>query len=163
MTVSTSAQPFLATAEQGRAIWHMGALMQFKAVGEDTAGQFWLAEQHSVQGYASPLHKHSREDELFIMLDGELSIRVGDESYAAPAGSISFAPRGLPHAFRVESRTARFLIVTTPAGFERWFFETGAPADTLTIPPPPSGLPDIGALVGSLRAYGVEVLGPPPA
>ncbi len=156
----TALQPFLSTAEEGRAIWHMGALMQFKAVGEDTGGQYWLAEQTSRQGYASPLHRHTNEDELFIVLDGELSISVDGKTHRAEAGSIAFAPRGLPHTFRVDSPKARFLILTTPAGFERWFFETGIPADSLEIPPPRE-LPDVEKFIESLRSYGVEVLGPP--
>jgi len=158
----TIVQPFSAPADQGRDIWHMGALMRFKAVGEDTGGQFWLAEQVSNRGYASPLHRHTNEDELFIVLDGELSIGVDDRTYQAAAGSITFAPRGLAHTFQVESPEARFLILSTPAGFERWFFETGMPAQELTVPPAMELPPDIEGLIRSLKAYDVELVGPPP-
>src|SRR6267154_1146306 len=47
-------KPYLATPEQGVAIWHMGALMQFRATSEQTGNQFWMAEQTSHFGYASP-------------------------------------------------------------------------------------------------------------
>jgi len=157
----TTSRPFHIEPAGGRAIWHLGARMDFKAVGEDTAGQYWLAEQISDKGYASPLHRHSREDELFIVLDGELTVGVGDRDMAVPAGGVAFAPRGLPHRFRVESPSARFLVLTTPAGFERWFFETGTPASDGGTPPPPAGPPDVGALIASLARYGVELLGPP--
>lgn len=153
--------PFQTATGEGRAIWHMGALLQFKAVGAETGGRFWLAEQTSARGYASPLHRHTNEDELFIVLDGEISVEVDGKPFAAPAGSVTYAPRALSHTFRVESPTSRFLILTTPAGFENWFFETGQPAGSLTIPQMPEP-PDVGALIGSLAAYGVEVLGPPP-
>jgi hypothetical protein len=62
----------------------------------------------------------------------------------------------------VESPTSRFLILTTPAGFEQWFFDTGEPAQSLTIPPEPTEPPDFGRIIGSLTAYGVEPLGGPP-
>lgn len=156
-----SAAPFLTTPGQGRALWHMGALLTFKATGEDTDGRFWLAEQISNKGYASPVHRHSREDELFIVLDGDLRVQVGDKSYTASAGAVTFAPRGLAHSFQVESPSARFLILTTPAGFEQWFFDTGQPAMSLTIPPMPDGPPDVGRLIASLQSFGVELIAPP--
>lgn len=158
--------PSLALSEkEGNAIWHMGALMTFKAVGSDTAGQFWLAEQVSERGYESPLHRHTREDELFVVLDGELSVRVADDKYEVSPGGIAFLPRTLPHSFRVESPAATFLIFSTPAGFEQWFMETGVPAQSRTVPPLPDGPPDEAAimqLVSSLARYGVELAGPPP-
>lgn len=157
-----SLSPLLAVSGQGRALWHLGALLEFKATGEDTDGRFWLAEQTSAQGYASPVHKHTREDELFIVLDGGLRVQVGTEHYEVPTGAITFAPRGLAHSFQVTSPTARFLILTTPAGFEEWFFQTGQPASERVIPPMPSGPPDIGKLVASLQSFGVELIAPPP-
>jgi quercetin dioxygenase-like cupin family protein len=156
-----SVSPLLAVPGQGRALWHLGALLEFKATGEDTDGRFWLAEQTSDRGYASPVHRHTREDELFIVLDGELSIQVDSEKFAAPTGAIAYAPRGLAHAFQVTSPSARFMILTTPAGFEEWFFQTGQPAEARVVPPMPSGPPDIGKLVASLQAFGVEMIAPP--
>lgn len=158
----TSIQPFFTPAEKGRALWHMGALVEFMAVGEETDGQFWLAQQTGAKGFASPLHQHSREDELFFVMDGELAVHVGDEVFAAEAGAAAFAPRGLPHAFRVVSPTARFLVFSNPAGFEGWFFETGETAGSLVVPPPLEGPPDIGRMISTLAAYGVDLLGPPP-
>lgn|SRR5487761_912917 len=163
--VQSLSQPFSLGENEGNSIWHMGALMTFKAVGSDTAGQFWLAEQTSEQGYQSPLHQHTREDELFIVLDGELTIRVADDTFEVSPGGVAYLPRQRPHTFRVASQVAKFLVVSTPAGFEQWFFDTGTPAQSLTVPPLPGGPPDeaaIGALISSLAPYGVEVLGPPP-
>lgn len=158
----TVLQPFATKAEGGRAIWHLGALMQFKATGKDTGGQFWLAEQTSNRGYASPLHRHTREDELFIVLDGELTVQVGETVHQVEAGGLAFAPRQLPHTFSVVSPTARFYILSTPAGLENWFFETGEEAGSLTVPAPSAQLPDFGRLIASLAPHGVDFLGPPP-
>jgi quercetin dioxygenase-like cupin family protein len=165
MTAITAASSFAIGEAEGTSIWHMGALMTFKARGEDTGGLFWLAEQTSEQGYASPLHQHSREDELFVVLDGQLTVRVADDAYEVSAGGVAFLPRQRPHTFRVDSPVAKFLVFSTPAGFENWFIETGIPAQSLTVPPLADAPPDeaaIGALISSLASYGVSLLGPPP-
>src|SRR5713226_5740432 len=114
-------KPLMATQEQGRAIWHMGALMLFKATSEQTGNLFWLAEQTSKAGYASPVHVHSWEDETFYVLDGELSIEIDGTMHRPTAGGTVFAPRGLPHSYKVESPVARWLVLGTPGGFDGWF------------------------------------------
>jgi quercetin dioxygenase-like cupin family protein len=157
-------KPFLATPEQGRAIWHMGALMVFKATSADTDNQFWLAEQTSNFGYASPVHVHSKEDELFYVLDGELSIEIDGTMHRPTAGSTVFAPRGLPHSYKVESAEARWLVLGTPGGFDGWFFDTGKEAERLEVPEfNPADFPDFGEVIASVERYGGKVLGPPRA
>jgi quercetin dioxygenase-like cupin family protein len=68
-----------------------------------------------------PLHTHAF-DEAFYVLEGELTVRIVDELTAVGAGQLAFARRGIPHtlANRCDA-AARFLIVCTPAGFEREF------------------------------------------
>ncbi|HEX4831698.1 MAG TPA: quercetin 2,3-dioxygenase [Trebonia sp.] len=157
-------EPYLATAEQGTAIWHMGALMVFKATSEQTGGQYWLAEQRSANGYASPVHLHTREDETFYILEGEVSIEIDDTLHLAGPGGTVYAPRGLPHSYKVESAQARWLVLGTPGGFDGWFFDTGKPADQLVIPEfNPADFPDFGDVIASVEAYGGKVLGPPRA
>jgi mannose-6-phosphate isomerase-like protein (cupin superfamily) len=155
-------KPFLCGPQEGRAIWHFGALVVLKATGEDTGGQYWLQEQWCNGGYGSPVHVHGREDELFHVLEGELSIEVGGELFdVAPGGSI-FLPRNIPHSYKVESDSAHFLVFGTPAGYENWFIETGVPAERLEVPPfDPASFPDFGAVIASVEKYGGKVLGPP--
>ena len=120
---------------RGPVLWHLGALLTFKATSEQTAGRMWAMELLAPRGMATPVHRHSREDEAFYVLDGEVSVYVGDQVVRAEAGSFLWAPREVPHAFCVESAQARPLVVSTPAGFERFFFDTGEPAaraDTAT-------------------------------
>ncbi|SFB39939.1 Cupin domain protein [Amycolatopsis marina] len=154
--------PFQTTSADARALWHMGALLRLKATGEDTAGQFSLTEHTCRQGTASPLHRHTREDEAFLVLEGELRIYIDGRHYHAQAGSLTFAPRGLPHAYRATSPTCRFLALITPGGFEQWFAETGEPALSPNLPPAPSGPVDTTRLISAAARYGVEVLGPSP-
>lgn len=157
-----TSQPFVKDADGGRAVWHVGALLKFMATGAETDGQFWLAEQLSPAGYASPVHMHTREDEFFVVLEGELIIRIGDDEHKLGVGASAFAPRNIPHQYRVEAEGTRFLVLGTPAGFEEWFLRTGEPAQALTLPPPRQEPPDFARLMGALGPLGVELVGPPP-
>jgi len=72
-------------------------------------------------GYSPPLHVHGREDEVFYMLEGELTIRVGAAERRLAAGQAALAPIGVPHTFRVDSPAgARWLNITTHGDFERF-------------------------------------------
>ena len=82
-------------------------------------------------------HIHHREDEAFYVLDGQLTFHVGDAVLTAAAGSLAFAPMGIPHTFTVDTEPSRILVITSPAGFERFVFELGVPA---TSDVPPAGL-----------------------
>lgn len=147
---------------QGRALWHLGALLNFKALGAETGGQFWAIEGLADSHMAVPLHAHSREDELWYVLEGTIRFTISDETRDAGPGTFAYIPRNVPHTFQVLSDTARWFGVGTPAGLEHWFFETGVPAERLTLPPPPDTPPNVEMIVASLRDYGTETLGPPP-
>jgi mannose-6-phosphate isomerase-like protein (cupin superfamily) len=70
----------------------------------------------------TPLHVHSNEDELFLALEGEHVIQVGDQEHRIGPGESAFGPRGVPHAQRrVVPGEGRMLIVITPGGFEGFF------------------------------------------
>ena len=90
-----------------------------KASRRSTGGAVSVFETTVADG--PPLHVHEREDECFYILDGELSIRCGTDTFDAPAGSFVFLPRGRPHQFRATGRPARLLLITVPGGIEDYF------------------------------------------
>lgn len=163
MTSQLITQPYHLPAGDGPARWHLGALLTFKATAATTGGRLWAKELLAERGMASPVHRHSREDEAFYVIEGAVSVHVGDTVEQVGAGGFVWAPRDVGHAFCVESPQARMLVVSTPAGFEQFFFDTGEPAAALTVPPPAEGPPDLEALVAALADYRVDILGPPPA
>jgi hypothetical protein len=110
---------------------------------------------------AVPLHTHRREDEIWYVLEGEIRFVVGEEARVAGPGAFVYIPRNVPHTFQVLSETARWFGIGTPAGLDQWFFDTGMPAESLHLPPPPIAPPDVEAIVISLKAYGTETIGPP--
>ena len=160
-STTTGTSPLAVPPGSGRHVWHIDNLMTFKAVAADTGGRLALWEQSLPLGSSPPLHVHHRDDEAWYVLEGELTFRVAEDTYAAEAGSFLWAPRGLPHTFRVDSPTARLLGIAVPAGFEEFFLATGRPAGTPTIPPPPDGPPDMGALLATAARHGADLLGPP--
>ena len=151
---------------QGRPLWHLGALMNFKALTEETNGQFWAVEGLADKKMAVPLHVHTREDEAWFVLEGEVAFTLGEEVISGGPGTFVYIPRNVAHTFQVKSETARWLGFGFGGNFDQWFFETGEPAASLTLPPAAAEPPTeaaIQALTASLKAYGTDTLGPPPA
>jgi len=159
----------IATAEavvvgpgEGYASWFQGNRITIKATAASTGGAFGLVESLVAPGYSPPLHIHDREDETFWVLEGELTIRCGDATFRAPAGSCAFLPRGVPHTFVVDgSRPARMLGMVTPGGGEAFFVEGGQPAQGDGFPPPTP--PDLEQLQRVATQFGNRIVGPPMA
>ena len=150
---------------EGEALWWLGVLATIKVAGEQTGGQYALVEILAPDGYGSVLHVHHQEDEGFYILEGELTLYVGDQTLKAHPGSFLFGPKDVPHAFTVDSGPARLLFVLSPAGFEDLIREMGEPARELTIPPQPEEPPDeaeMQRMMAIAAKYGNEILGPPP-
>jgi quercetin dioxygenase-like cupin family protein len=91
--------------------------------GEQTDGHLGLIEETLSPDFdGPPLHVHPAFDELFFVLEGELTFQVRDGLKTVAAGDWLLAPRGVPHTFANHSdQPARALIAVTPAGFERYF------------------------------------------
>ncbi len=143
---------------QHDAYWWQGSLMTIRARAEDTGGALGLVEASFYEGFGPPLHVHSREDEAFYVLEGRIRFRQGDHDFVAGPGAWVWGPRGVPHAFRVESERARALVLMTPGGFER-MFEGGVPAHGETAAPPQEGY-DPEAAMAVAKRFGFEVVGP---
>ena len=76
-------------------------------------------------GGGPPLHIHTREDETFYVLDGEVEFLLGEETVTARRGDFVNIPRGTVHRFiNTGTDTARLVLTFTPAGIEQWFAET---------------------------------------
>jgi quercetin dioxygenase-like cupin family protein len=144
------------------AIWFLGVLSQVRVSGEQTGGAFSLTDNLARRGDGSPVHVHDRDDETFIVLDGELRVLVGEDDSTAGPGTVAVLPRRLRHAYVVTSATARFLSLHTPAGFERFAAEVGEPAPALTLPAEPTEPPDPAALAQAAARHGITILAPPP-
>jgi quercetin dioxygenase-like cupin family protein len=140
------------------AFWWQGSLMKIKARAEDTGGALGLVDGSFYKGFGPPLHIHSREDEALYVLEGQIRFRQGDDEFVAGPGTWVWGPRGVPHAFKVESERARALVLVTPGGFERMFAEGGVPAGESAGPPEQEYDPEAATAIS--EKFGFEVVGP---
>ena len=129
----------------------LGSRARILATSESTGGKFGLVDMIEVAaGDMPPLHIHHTHDEGFLLLHGQLSLFLPDREIVLHPGEFVLAPRGVPHTYQVGDTPARWLVLSTPAGFER-FVEDVAALDELT----PETLTATGA------GHGIEILGPP--
>ena len=101
-------------------------------------------------GEMPPLHIHHNEDEGFYVLGGEITLFLPGEKVRLGAGDFLLAPRGVPHAYQVGDAPARFLVLSSPGGFEA-FVRDAAALDELT--------PE--SLGATAAVHDIEILGPP--
>lgn len=147
--------------DEGEITWFLGGLLTWKASSEQTAGQYDLVEQLGAKGFMAPPHIHDSDSEGFYVLEGEVSVTIGDQTRIVPAGSFAFVPPKVPHAFEVVSPQARILTIITPAGLRKFFEEVGEAATTRGLPPPPEGPPDVQRLTEIAARHGITIFPPP--
>ena len=95
------------------------------------------------------------------MLEGRLTVLAGDERVELEAGGTALVPMGMAHTFRVDSATARVLVLSTPAGLERFVRDGSVPAAAPTLPPADTPRPLPEELERIFREHGQVNLGPP--
>lgn len=153
-----SHNPIVNTTPQGRTVAVVGDVYRFLATGDGTNGKYALWEALVGPGGGPPPHVHSREEEGFYVLEGEITFTINGERVVATAGMFANMPVGTPHSFKNESsKTARMLISLAPAGLEKMFFEFGVllPEGSATALPPTKE--EIEKLLAVAPKYGNEI------
>ena len=149
--------PTLRKPHEGRTIAVVGDIYRFLATGEETGGKYAMWEAIVPPGGGPPPHVHSREEESFYILEGEITFTVGNETIIATAGTFANMPVGSLHSFKnANDKTARMIISVAPAGLEKMFLEVGVPVKLGETPPPPSKA-EIEKLLTVAPSYGVEI------
>lgn len=159
--MSTARTETIRTPNLGQSIAVVGDVYRFLATGDDTAGKYAMWEAIVPPGGGPPPHVHSREEEGFLVLEGEITFQVGEKRIVAKAGTFANIPVGTTHSFKNESdRQAKMIITVAPAGLEQMFFEVGLPLPQgATIAPKPSS-EDVEKMLNASPKYGIEILPP---
>ena len=144
---------------EGERLWFLGTLATIRIAGEAVAGRFALIEFLFPRHASPPLHTHP-QDESYIVLDGALAIRAGEERFELDTGAAAVVPMGVAHTFRVDSDTARVLVLSTPAGLELLVRDAAVPATASTLPPSDTPRPSAEELERIFRAHGQVNVGP---
>jgi quercetin dioxygenase-like cupin family protein len=157
--VSQATKPYF--AEEGELRWYGNSLWEFLVPEAVTGGQLAVFQATVPEGFSPPRHIHTREDEVFLILEGEVWFDLDGELRQAGPGAAVYMPRGVPHTFRVTSPVARMLGVMTPGAFEHLFRNLSVPAATRTMPAPGTVPFDIPAVIAEQTRLGTQVVGPP--
>ena len=125
--------------------------------GEDTGGAYCLLELWVAPGKGIARHTHTREDEAYFVVSGELEATIGDDVFILKAGETLIAPRDIPHALRNPGKVPNhYLTMFSPSGFEGFLkaisvaAQAGAAAPTT---PPPSPIQNVVELAAD---YGIQ-------
>jgi quercetin dioxygenase-like cupin family protein len=160
VTPSAASRAAWRAAEDGESLWFLGTLARIIVPGEAVGERYALLEFVFPHGASPPLHTHP-QDESYVVLDGVLTIQAGDDRFELTAGGVAAVPMGVPHTFRVDSDTARVLVLSTPAGLERMVRDGSVPATARLLPPDGTPRPSPEELDAIFRAHGQINLGPP--
>ena len=104
--------------------------------GKDTGGAYCLLDVSLAPGMVVPRHTHTREDEVYFVLAGELEVTVGEKTFVLRSGDTLLAPRDIPHQLRNSgNNTNHYLLVFSPSGFEEFIMATAVPAPENALAP----------------------------
>jgi quercetin dioxygenase-like cupin family protein len=124
-----------------------------------TGGQLTVIEGYAGHGEATPFHIHGNDDEGILLLNGHITVFVGDERHTVLPGGAVWLPRHIPHAIRCNI-ASRLIILNTPGGYQEATFR-GA-GWNLTVPKPKGWEASIESLMKAGEAAGNTLTGSPP-
>jgi quercetin dioxygenase-like cupin family protein len=128
-----------------------------RVTSRSTDGLIALAEVQLPPRTTGPhLHVHTNEDEMFYVLDGMLTVQIGDQLHELAAGGLAWGARGTPHAFANRAtEPLRIMILWVPGGAERVFVEMENYRQSVTGTRDPESMAEI------MARYGATRVGPP--
>jgi quercetin dioxygenase-like cupin family protein len=133
---------------EGKTVSVLGDPYTYKVVGGDTGGNYSLIEC-TTTGEGPPPHMHKAEEEAFYVLEGAVTVTIGDQTISGTAGSFVLIPRGTVHTFsKVGTEPAKLLVIISPAGFEQFFTEI-------------DGVTDVAKIMTLAPRYNLGIVGPP--
>ena len=143
----------------GRTIYLAGDLNRFVLTGAETNGAFAQWEVVVPSGGGPRTHIHSREEEGVYVVEGEVTLTVGDAQYKAQPGMFVALPVGIPHCFKNQTdQPARLIFTVAPAGLEGFFFEAGVEVNPESKEALPSNEGEIGRILESAPRYGITIV-----
>ena len=125
--------------------------------GAQTAGAFSMMEFFAPPGNTTPIHQHESAEETLHILDGAVEAIINGEHLVLTAGQTMLFPRKVPHRLVTHGdRMARYIVVSTPAGFEE-FVDSCADAQQGPVAPVPPSPQDIERLLSVADRFGITL------
>ena len=139
-----------------RTISLRGRKLKVLAGSDETEGAFALIEAEEPPGYVGPPRKfHNNLTRALYVLEGEITVEVGDQVHKASKGDFFLIPRGTTyHQSNPGTKPARILILYSPGGPDKYLVELAEVAEKHGYPPPPDIMRPIE------EKYGIVLVGP---
>jgi len=116
--------PKIIKDSEGKVLNVIGDIQTHKLVGSDTGNQIVEWVDNVDPGVGIPPHIHTREDEIFRVIKGQVEIMVDGKTTVLNEGDVAFAPKDVPHAWKVVgTEKAKMITSAFPAGIEHMFKE----------------------------------------
>ena len=142
-------QPIVVPLASGKVLEFLG--VTHKLTHQHTGGAYYLFEFEFDPESGNRLHVHQHEDEVVHVLEGEIEIRLGDQTLRASTGGVAHLPKRIPHALHNPLKTrSRYLGLAVPGGMENFFDELSAAQE--------AGLLNDATHKRISRKYGIEWL-----
>ena len=144
--------------------WFLDTHVKIRVPADSNSDKISVLEHHAYYGDSPPLHIHHTEDELFVVLSGKFRFVIGGNEHRLDEGQTILAPKGIPHAYRVESEEGgSWLTITTGGDFENLVKSFSRPAQQNKLPEK-HGEPseeDKKKLEAACKESQIEIVGPP--
>ncbi|HJZ49023.1 MAG TPA: cupin domain-containing protein [Roseiflexaceae bacterium] len=128
-----------------------GLTTTVKVPSTATAGVVAIVEHTLAPGFlGAPPHLHQREDEISYVLDGDLTVQVGEQVQVVSAGAYIVKPRGIMHTVWNAGQTmVRYIEIIAPGGLESYFAARAALIRA-------DGPPDMAAITALQEQYALS-------
>lgn len=114
--------PVVVLPAEARILEAFGDRATFLLTGDQTGGRFTMLSSETAPGCGPPPHWHEKDDEWFLVVDGEAEFFMDGKWSAVPVGTAVHVPHGTIHAFRnIGSTPLKQIIHVSPSGFENFF------------------------------------------
>lgn len=144
---------------KGRNYHVWGDLYSFKTTAAESDGAHALLEMTVNPGSGTPPHIHHAEDEMFYVLEGELSFWCGDEKFTKKAGSFVAVPKGTVHRWANESNgPAKSLVFLVPGGFDEFLMAIGTPVEDGAVSSSPPTKEQVDYAISIAGNYHMEII-----
>ena len=132
---------------EGKIFNVLGDIQTHKLVSSDTNNQIVEWVSNLKPGVGIPPHIHTKEDEIFRVIKGQVEMTINGKTTVLNSGDIAFAPKNIPHAWKVVgTETAKMMVSAFPAGIEKMFQQ---------LAELPAGPPDFAKVAKICGSHGV--------
>ena len=118
-------QSIIAQPMEGTRLRVVGDVVRVLASAVQTGGAYEIFELEGPEGSGPPPHAHPWT-EAYVVIEGEADVFVDGARQPATPGSFFHIPAGTTHGYRIRSKSAKFVVITSPGGASNFFTELDA-------------------------------------